>query len=210
MARSGPEQQVVSVEREREKTIALLSEHFAQDNLSLEELERRIEQAYRASSVSSLRALTSDLHQSAAEPPAEAPHGHAHAPLPEIFAPQQDRIVSILAQTNRRGVWQPPKRLDVWSIMSETHLDLTQARLSPGVTEIHLRAIMATVKVSVPPGVRVVVQPSAFMAEVADDVLDPPPVGSNAPVVRITGPVVMAELKVRVRARERLAAGDDA
>jgi hypothetical protein len=209
MARSGPDNPVVSLERERERTIELLSEHFAQDNLSLEELEHRIEQAYRAASVANLRDLTKDLQH---ELPASLPvpkGGREQAPVPEVFAPERDRIVSVMAQTKRQGMWQPPRHLDVWSVMSEVNLDLTRARLSPGVTEIHVRAIMATVKVIVPPGVRVVVQPSAFMAEVSDEALNPPPVGSNAPVIRITGPVVMAELKVRVRTRE-LDAGEDA
>ena len=209
MARSGPDNPVVSLERERERTIEVLSEHFAQDNLSLEELEHRIEQTYRATSVANLRDLTKDLPAEASAPVPTKKGGRGQAPVPEIFAPERDRIVSVMAQTKRRGMWQPPRHLDLWSVMSEVNLDLTQARLSPGVTEIHLRAIMATVKVIVPPGVRVVVQPSAFMAEVSDEVLNPPPVGSNAPVVRITGPVVMAELKVRVRTRE-LDAGEDA
>jgi hypothetical protein len=94
--------------------------------------------------------------------------------------------------------------------MSETHLDFTQAQLVQGVTEIDIFALMASVKLIVPPGVRVVCQPGAFMAEVADETTDPPPVGSGAPVIRITGFVMMTELKVFVRTREKeLGAGDD-
>jgi hypothetical protein len=204
MARSEPEKPVVPLEREREATIQLLSDHFAQDNLTLDELERRIEQAYRAATVPALRDLTKDLqHEAGAVVP------RPEEPVAEVFAPERDRLVSIMTQTKRRGLWQPPRHLDVWCVMSETLLDLTRARLSPGVTEIHLHALMASVKIIVSPGVRVVMQPSAFMAEVSDEVLDPPPVGSNAPVVRITGGVMMTELKVRVRTRE-IDAGDEA
>ena len=222
MAQSGPDKSApVPLERERELTIQLLTDHFAQDNLSVDELERRIALVFQAKSVPALRELTKDL--ATAAPEAEpARKGKARgrgkrkdqvavvgeAPLPEAFAPERDRIVSVMAQTRRRGVWQLPRFLDLWSVMSETHLDLTEARLSPGVTEIHVRAFMATVKVIVPPGVRVVVQPSAFMADVSDESLTQPPVGSQAPVVRITGPVFMAELKVRVRKKELLS-GDD-
>jgi hypothetical protein len=187
----------VSLEHERERTIEVLSRHFAYDNLSLDELERRMEQVYRAGSVPALRELTKDLPLEATE----AEERRAVA-VPEAFAPERDRIVSIMAETKRRGVWRPPKRLDVWSIMSDTKLDLTEAVLSSGVTEIRLRAVMAAVRVIVPPGVRVVVQPSAFMSAVDDDMEDQPPVGSGAPVVRITGPVFMSELKVKVRMRE--------
>jgi hypothetical protein len=187
-----------SMDRERERVIEELSRHFAHDNLSLDELERRIEQVYRAGSVPALRDLTRDLPspEDAVTPAKRA------APVPEVFTPEEDRIVSIMASTKRRGVWRPPRYLNLYSIMSETHLDLTEAVLGQGVTEIHLRAVMTQVKIIVPPGVRVVVQPSAFMADVADETFDPPAVGSGAPVVRITGPVIMSELKVFVRQRE--------
>ena len=187
----------VPLEQERERTIDLLSRHFAYDNLSLDELERRMEQVYRAASVPALRELTKDLQGEAAQ----AEERRAVA-VPEAFAPERDRIVSIMAETKRRGLWRPPRRLDVWSIMSDTKLDLTEAVLASGVTEIRLRAVMAAVRIIVPPGVRVVVQPNALMSSVVDDMEDQPPVGSGAPVVRITGPVIMSELKVKVRTRE--------
>jgi hypothetical protein len=201
MAQSGRDNPVVSLERERERTIELLSEHFAHDNLSLDELESRLELVYRASSVPALRDLTRDLPTDAVEA-----QERRDVAVPEAFVPERDRIVSIMAETKRRGMWRPPKWLDVWCVMSEATLDLTEAQLASGVTEIHFRAFMASLKVIVPPGVRVVVQPSAFMSSVTDDLLDQPPVGSGAPVIRITGPVVMAELKVVVRRRELLEA----
>lgn len=207
MARSDPSPHPVSLEREREKVIEVLSQHFAYDNLTLDELERRMALVYQASSIQSLRELVRDL-PSMGE--ASASVSRAPAGVPQAFLPERGRIVSVMAQTRRKGVWQPPRQLDVWSIMSETYLDLTQAQLGPGVTEIELRALMTSVKIIVPPGVRVVCQPNAIMAEVSDETVDPPPVGSGAPVVRITGPVIMAELKVVVRTRERmLGAGDD-
>lgn len=202
MAQSGPELPV-SLDRERERTIALLGDHFAQDNLSLEELEHRIEEAYRARDLPALRDLLKDL-PSAEETATLAPRQSASTP--EIFAREGGRIVSLLSQTRRRGVWHVPRSLDVWSVMSETHLDLTQAVLSPGVTELDIHGIMTSVKIVVPPGARVVMQAGSFMSEVHDLTDDPPPVGSGAPVVRITGFVLMAELKVSVRRREALAA----
>lgn len=189
----------VSLERERERTIELLSRHFAYDNLSLDELERRIEESYRASTVPALRDLTRDLPTDAVE----AQQQRA-APLPEAFVGERDRIVSIMAETKWRGVWRPARHLDLWCVMSDTRLDLTEAMLNSGVTEIHLHGLMCAVKVIVPPGVRVVVQASAFMSTVSDEPYDPPEVGSGAPVVRITGFMVMGELKVRIRSREQL------
>jgi hypothetical protein len=199
MAQSGPETPV-SLQQERERAIALLGEHFAQDNLSLDELERRIERAYRAPDLQSLKELMKDLPT--AELAAGAPNPKSAVVSPEIYPLEEGRLVSIMSNTRRRGLWQPPRFLDVWSIMSETLLDMTRALLQPGVTEVEVRGLMTTVKIIVPPGVRVVTQASGFMAEVSDLTVDPPPVGSGAPVIRITGWVVMGELKVVVRRTE--------
>lgn len=198
MAQSDPDLPV-SLDRERDRTIALLGDHFAQDNLSLEELEHRIEQAYRARDLPALRELLKDLPTTEARATL-APR--QSAPVPEIFVAEDGRIVSVMSQTRRRGIWHVPRSLDVWSVMSETNLDLTQAVLAPGVTELDIHGIMTSVKIVVPPGVRVVMQAGSFMSEVTDLTDDPPPVGSGAPVVRITGFVLMAELKISVRRRE--------
>ena len=199
MAPSGPEKPVVSLERERENAIELLTHHFAQDNLSLEDLEQRMERVYRATSVQALRDLTRDL------PTEEKPTAPERrpAPIPAAFAPREGRITSIMASTKRRGVFQVPPELKVVSVMSETHLDFTEAHFGQGVTEIKLRALMAQLRIVLPPGVRVVFQPNAIMSEASDESDNPPPVGSGAPVIRITGPVVMSELKVTIRTRER-------
>ena len=202
MARSGPEPggpgAPLSLERERELTVELLSQHFAVDNISLDDLEQRMEQVYRAKSVAALRDITRDLPTSAAAAVAPSRAVVQADPFPLEHA----RIVSIMAETKRKGLWQLPKKLDVWSVMADTRLDLTEARLTAPVTELRVHGVMAALKVIVQPGVRVVVQTGALMSSVSDDTSEQPPVGSGAPVVRITGQLVMAELKVRVRRRE--------
>jgi len=187
------------LETQREKVIELLSRHFAHDTLSLDELERRIELAYQARGSAELHDLTRDL-------PAEgaALAKPAAAPLPDAFAPVEDRILSIMTETKRRGVWRLARHIDMWSIMSDTQLDLTEAIFPDGVTEIDVSAVMTSVKVIVPPGVRVVVQTTSVMATVSDESFEPPDVGSGAPVLRLTGFALMSEIKVRVRLRERL------
>lgn len=200
MAPSGPEKPLVPLEQERERTIELLSQHFAQDNLSLEELERRLERVYKAVTVAALRDIARDLP---AEPSlAVAKRDVPAAALRDAYVIESDRIVSVMASNKRRGAWRPARHLDVWCLMSEMELDLTQAQLLDGVTEIRLHALMTSMKIIVPRGVRVVLQPSAIMSDVGDETFDPPAVGSGAPVVRITGPVMMTELKVFVRTRE--------
>ena len=193
---------IVTVEGEREKTVALLSEHFSQDNLSLEEFEKRVEKVYQATSVAALRDLTKDLVVDAAPPSSLVPADPTRGAVAADYPLEHERISAIMSETKRTGPWQVARKLRVVAVMSETTLDLTQAVLQPGVTEIRLSALMASVKVIVPPGVRVVLQASALMASVSDETVDPPAVGSGAPVVRITGRVIMTELVALVRRRE--------
>jgi cell wall-active antibiotic response 4TMS protein YvqF/uncharacterized protein DUF1707 len=186
--------QPVSLEQQRERAIDALSDHFAHDNLSLEELERRMELAYRAQSSADLNALTADLEQLAAQQ-AQVPATVAPSPL---ATPDRERLTSIMSETHRRGVWAVPQRLDVNAVMADTTIDLTQAILPSGIIDIHVRALMAAVKLIVPPGVRVASRVSAFMGSVnvRPDEGKPRP---DMPVIRLSGWAFMAEVQTSTR-----------
>ena len=180
-----------ALERERERAVALLSRSFAADHLSMDELETRLELAYRAASVAEVRALVSDI-----EDPA-APGGLPMRPAPSPAQSVRSRMLSLLGTRVRRGVWVPPQRLELLAIMSDTHLDLREAQLTAGVTEIEVKATMAAVKITVPPGVHVVTDTTAIMASVSDRTTRGPVPPAGAPVVRVTGWAVMADVVVR-------------
>jgi hypothetical protein len=78
-----------------------------------------------------------------------------------------------MSNTARRGAWRAPHRLRVAAVMSEVRLDLREADL-PAVLEVELLAVMASVKLTVPPGVEVAMDVTPFMAEVADKTRTPP------------------------------------
>jgi hypothetical protein len=182
----------------RERAIELLSAHFAHDRLTIDELDRRLERAYAATSLTELDSLTADLAPSAA---VSAALRVAPATLPLDEREESGRIVAFLSETRRSGLWAVPARLEVKALMSNLTLDFRSALLAPGVTEVDLSAVMASVQVFVPPGVRVVDRVRAFMASVTDDsygVLTDDP---STPVICLTGSATMAEVKVRTKAR---------
>jgi len=197
-----PEQRpVLSLADERERVIQQLSDHFANDRLSLEELETRMELAYKASSSADLQRLTADLPSVAAAP--------VPAPLPAeelaAMAPDRERLVSVMSETRRRGAWIVPQRLDLIALMSDTTIDLTQAALPTGIIDIHVRSICAAVKIVVPPGIQVVSRLSSLMSSVRGG--GEPNVGGGeewktGTVVRLSGWVLMAEVQTKVRRRE--------
>jgi len=197
-----PEQRpVLSLADERERVIQQLSDHFANDRLSLEELETRMELAYKASSSADLQRLTADLPSVSAAP--------VPAPLPAeelaAMAPDRERLVSVMSETRRRGAWIVPQRLDLIALMSDTTIDLTQAALPTGIIDIHVRSICAAVKIVVPPGIQVVSRLSSLMSSVRGG--GEPNVGGGeewktGTVVRLSGWVLMAEVQTKVRRRE--------
>lgn len=187
----------------RERTIDALSRHFAEDHITLEELERRLERAYRAGSSAELEQLTHDLPAlgAATAAPARGAYGASGRDLAPAsgLAPGTRRMLSIMSSNKRVGNWNPPRELDVAAVMSETVLDLTGTRMQP-VMDIKLFAMMASVRIIVPEGTQVEDGLLSIMAEVRNAALmfgeDP-----GAPIVRIRGTALMAEVVVQVEPR---------
>ena len=203
---------VPSLARAREQKISELSQYFANDDLSLDELERRIERVYRAGNVLELDEITADL-RSVAQPAGSqiAPSPGSSSDGSPVAAPGESRMLAIMGETKRVGRWRVPRQLDVLSIMSDTKLDLTQAVVGPGITDIHVRAFWSACKIVVPPNMRVINEMHAVMASVMSKAheMDAPGARSTGPVIRLTGTALMAEVKVVVRKVESVYDDDD-
>ncbi len=206
---------VPALARAREQKIEELSSHFANDDLSLDDLERRIERVYKATSLADLEAITADLRAIPPAPGAAVARRTAGGAPPAAagMAPREEsRLLAIMGETRRMGRWAVPQRMRVLAIMADTKLDLTQAVLPAGVVELHVSAVMSNVKITVPEGMRVINDMHAIMASVnsrADELPRPGEREGQFPVVRLTGVALMAEVRVRVRRREYLNDDDE-
>jgi hypothetical protein len=197
-----------TLSRAREQKISELSQHFANDDLSLDELERRIEQVYKAASVSELDAITSDLRVSqlpaTARPSSDAvsnarvDYGTSNLPAPSL------RLLAVMSESRRTGRWLVPQRLDVVALMADTKIDLTSAVMPAGGAEFHVRSFWAACKIIVPPEMRVINEMHAIMASVVSkaEEMDAEGATRHGPTLRLTGTAFMAEVKVVVRRRE--------
>ena len=193
--------------RAREQKISELSQHFANDDLSLDDLERRIERVYHAASIAELDAITADLRAAPLATSSSQPLPTAGGPAvyDRSNLPVRDgRLLAIMSETRRTGRWQVPPRLDVMCLMSDTKIDLTHAVMPPGGAEFHVRSVWAACKIIVPPEMRVINEMHAVMASVTSKAqeMDPVGVARAGPVLRLTGTALMAEVKVIVRRRE--------
>ena len=136
----------VSLDDARERAVERLSIHYARDQLTLDDLESRLERAYAARSPEALEAVLAGL-------PALAPTASAEN-VAAARAPRSRQYVAFMSGIVRRGAWLVPKRIHAVAFMGGVELDLREATLGAAVTEIDVLAVMGGVVVTVPPNVR--------------------------------------------------------
>lgn len=188
-----------SIEETRADVGRILSDHFAEDRISVEEFERRLELTFKASTVDAVRAQLAGLADASAG--AVEPISGSDRAQPVEFKPRSrsKTYVAFMSGIARRGTWTVPGTLNVIAFMGGAELDLRQARLGPGVTNIHVFTVMGGVEITVPPKVRVEVDGMAIMGAFEDRVEYPDLAYPDAPFVRVTGFAFMGGVEVRVK-----------
>ena len=183
------------IEQVRERVIEALSEHFSRDNLSLDDLDTRMARVYAATTSQEVEALLDGLPALATGAPVPVTLD-SFSPAPKL----RERLVAIMLGVVRRGSWKIPRRLRVVAIMGGVELDLRQAELQPGVTEISAFVLMGGLVVRVPPGVRLETDGFAFMGGFEDRMHEPGIARADAPVVRVTGVAIMGGVDAQILA----------
>lgn len=185
----------------RERTVQALCHHFAHDRLTIEELDARLAVAQRSRSLADLQQLLDGLPDVTRSPaPLETGRVSARPTFADpMRVPREERIAAIMAERKRAGRWTVPERLRVVAVMSDVKLDLTEAELG-AYTEIDASAWMAQVRVLIPRGVRLECAGAAVMGSFTERWENDISLPSDAPVVRVTGLSVMAEVTVKVAA----------
>jgi hypothetical protein len=196
---------LVALNHERDRAIALLTEGFAQGELDEDELEDRLERVEQATEVEEIRTAIAELDGGSAS---DSDEMQAIVPAPITLladaeeVPDSHRVVAILAENARRGLWTPALTETVISVMGNAVLDFREARLAPGVTTVKIRAVMADVTIIVPPGLPV---ENACLPILGTIELDRGVRGSDdcTPRLRLTGVVVMASATVQQKSLKR-------
>ena len=187
-------------ELEREQAIQTLCAHYANDNLSTNELEARFDLAYKAASPADLQQSLANLPQ--LPPTAGRSSMQLAIPLysmsPAAAPPLERRTLAFMSEVKKLGEWVPARRNVVRAIMGSAELDFREALLSQGEIEVDATAIMGEVKLIIPPGLRVECDGTAIMGEFkelhstgGDD--------PTAPLIRIRGIALMGSVTVTTR-----------
>jgi hypothetical protein len=185
----------------RDQVVQSLGEHFANDRITLDEYERRVDEALRAPSHAALVELTRDLGGPVM--PVAAPLA-ATATVTRSVDMHMQRIAkprrfwAFMSGVIRRGRWRVPERMRVIAIMGGVELDLTEADLTAQVTEIDVIAVMGGLAVTVPPGVRLESDGIAILGSFEDQSHEPVSGDPNAPIVRVRGVAIMGGVETKV------------
>ena len=180
-----------SVNEERERTIALLCEHFARDRLELSDFEARLDRANRATTAAELAQLLRDLPAAAATlaPPPATPLRHrAHTRL----------LVALMGGVQRSGAWAPGRRNFVFCMMGGGELDFRDVPLPPGETAVYIFCMMGGVEIIVPPGLSVDESGLAIMGGFGHRA-PPPTLSPDEPLLRVQGVCFMGGAEVIIR-----------
>lgn len=188
---------LVPIAQIRARVIAQLTDAFANDIISVEELEDRLEQVYRAQTAAEADALVAGLPAPVAE---EAPKkgltARRNVASPE-HVPIHDSVVSVFSSTKRSGQWAVPHQFDVRSVFADATIDLTHATLPGDLVDMNVRVVFANLRIVVPPGLRVVNRVGAFLASVTSEAaLDLAPMVPGSPVIRISGFTVFGNIEI--------------
>ena len=114
------------------------------------------------------------------------------------LVPERRGSVAILSSMRRDADWILPRLFRVFAFWGNAEIDLTQALLAPGTSEIEIRCIMANVEIIVPPDIRVETEVEALLgsADVQRQIAST--TAPDAPTVRIKGSAFMGSVEVKV------------
>lgn len=134
-----------AADTDRIQVAQLLTDAAAQGHLQMSEYEDRLAKAYAARTYQELDQLRSDLPGSTLSPR----RGGVCKPAPSTL------LLAIMGAFERRGRWNVPKRLTMFSLWGGGVVDLRYADFTSTEVEIHAYSIMGGQTILLPPEVNV-------------------------------------------------------
>lgn len=174
---------------DRDRVAQILGEALADGRLTAEEHSERLAALYRAKTLGELQPLVADLGRSSTLSELEELPGSATG---------SENIVAVFSSARRNGRWLVEPRTNTTTLFGDISLDLREAVLSQREVVIQCVLIFGSLKLTVPPGVRVVNQTTPIFGEVNVKKMDST-VSINAPTIRLQGTVIFGSIKVRTR-----------
>ena len=130
------------------------------------------------------------------DPPAAVTPIGSNAGVAQL-PPAQTHTWTVMSSAKRTGWWRVPERFGTSVAMGEMRLDLREAELSGPVTTIEVHGLLGEVKIIVPDTCRVECTGSPILGDFeSKDVDAAPDPGPAAPLIRVTGSMLLGSVTV--------------
>jgi hypothetical protein len=193
MAQHEP-REIRASDTERQRVVATLQAACVDGRLDLDEYGQRVQDALAARTRAQLEALLIDLPA-----PIGVDVGRGIAPTSR---PGVSTTMAVLGSAQRNGFWRLAEESRVIAVLGSSKIDLRSARISAAVTTLEVTAVLGSVDVIVPAGVEVELEVHAVLGSRDLRVAGTPP-APGAPVIRLTGIVLLGSLTVRDAAAQQ-------
>ncbi len=169
-------------DRERDAVVERLNQATSEGRLTLEEFGDRAGAAYEARTQAELDRLVADL-----------PPSGAVAPVPPS-RPASSQVVPV-GSIKRGGRWRLERDTSIGTVVGSVKLNLRAAEVVGREVNLHVKAVVGSVKVWIPRGVRVEVDGTSILGSrtVAEDGMGDHP---HAPLLRLHIDTVVGSVKV--------------
>jgi hypothetical protein len=182
---------------DRERVAEALRVAAGDGRLTLSELEDRLERAYSATTYGDLQHLTSDLPAGPYPVPSVARAPAPYSPGPgSVPVLRTERISAVLGEEKRGGRWEVPARIEVSVFLGSVKLDFTEAIVRHREVVVHGNVWLGDLTMIVPEGIDVRLEEGASVLGERSSKLTGP-VTRGGPLYRVTGTVVLGEIKVK-------------
>lgn len=194
---------LVALRARRERAIVLIGDRYAEGLIDDDEVDRRLELAERATELAQLDALTVDLEAPREDPPETEQLVPIAAPETSLAVPgtipSTRKITTVLSSNEYKGAWTPARETRVLTVLGNTTLDLREANLGAGEIELRVKVVLGEAVIILPPEVRLTLECTPILGDLKRDE-GPTTLGPESRHVRISGYVVLGDLKIRFQA----------
>jgi Domain of unknown function (DUF1707) len=180
---------------DREQAAEVLRQAAGDGRISFDELDQRLDAAYKARTYGDLTEVTADLPAPGEPPPGPVATAPGTFPPARIGGePGAGVSVAILGGVDRGGAWVVPPRHSVVAVLGGVQLDLREARFSQREVTIDVFTLMGGVDITVGDDVEVDVSGVGIMGGFDHRATGPGLPG--APRVRVVGLALMGGVHV--------------
>lgn len=185
------------IEQVKEEVIDVLIHNFSHGIISSEAFERRLDAVIETTQHQVMMDQIKDLDAAPNDDIKKQKEAQFSVNYAQQSADDSEKMLSILGETDRSGIWTVPRELKVFTLLGNSTIDFTNARFSgPNVT-IKVYSLLGSDKIYIPENVNVVSKAFCILGSTRNKA--PSIASKQAPTITVEGVVILSELSIKIK-----------